>query len=164
MLRGSKKLKLTQDELKELLHYDPDTGVFTWKVSPTNNVKVGDVAGCRYPEGYIKVHFKGKPYRAHRLAFLYMTGEWPKDQVDHINHIRDDNRWRNLRDVSHQENHRNMTRQKNNTSGVTGVYWEKAKKKWCAQKIAGHKSAATTVIYDEPPEEEISDALSNLQK
>lgn len=123
---------LTQEELKELLHYDPDTGGFTRKVSESNRVKVGDVAGWR-SEGYIRMRVRGKFYFAHRLAFLYMTGEWPEDQIDHINHIRDDNRWCNLREVSNQENHKNKPKRKDNTSGVTGVCWDKTNKKWWAQ-------------------------------
>ena len=103
-----------------------------------NRVKVGDVAGWRNPTGYIRMKVGGKLYLAHRLAFLYMTGKWPEDQVDHINHIRDDNRWCNLREVSHQENHKNQSKPKSNTSGVTGVCWCKRYKKWKAQiKVEG---------------------------
>ena len=74
----------------------------------------------------------GKSYRAHRLAFLYMLGRLPDGEVDHINHIKDDNRWENLRDVTKQDNCKNLGLSKANTSGVTGVHFFKRDKKWRA--------------------------------
>ena len=117
---------ITQKELRETLHYNPETGVFTWRKSRAG-VGVGSCAGTKNANGYIIICCYGKLYRAHRLAWLYMTGEWPKDQVDHENHIRHDNRWENLREATRQENHKNRSMYKNNTSGVTGVYWDKGK-------------------------------------
>ena len=83
--------QLTQERLKELLHYDPETGYFTWKISPNNAVKVGSVAGTSM-NNYIRIIIDHKAYLAHRLAFLYMEGYFPEHEVDHINRIRDDNR------------------------------------------------------------------------
>ena len=105
--------KLTQEELKELLHYDPDTGVFTWKKGRQGRIKKGGIAGNEDQSGYCKIVVKGKRYGAHRLAFLYMEGYFPEHQVDHINRDRGDNRWVNLREATHTCNMRNCSRSKN---------------------------------------------------
>ena len=124
--------KLTETELKEALHYSPDTGIFTRR-KDGGGAKVGDIAGCtNNVNGYIQIGVKGKLYLAHRLAWLYMTGEWPKDQIDHINRVRNDNRWENIRDVSRAGNRRNQKLDKRNTSGTCGVYWHKTERKWHA--------------------------------
>ena len=123
---------VTQAELKELLNYDPDTGVFKWRVSPRMGISVGTNAGCLSSWGYLIIRIKGKPYRAHRLAWLYVYGEWPEGELDHINHDRIHNRIENLRIVSRFENSRNQKMRTNNTSGVTGVYWNKVYQKWYA--------------------------------
>ena len=80
---------ITQKRLKELLHYCPDSGVFTRLKSTSNRVKVGDIAGWKGKNGYIGINVGGVKERAHRLAFLYMTGDFPVFQTDHINGIRD---------------------------------------------------------------------------
>ena len=121
---------LAQKELKELLHYDPDTGVFTWVASPSTIVKIGDITGCPDSRGYLVIGIKGKIYKSHRLAWLYMMGEWPTGEIDHINHIKNDNRWINLREVTHKENGRNQALSKNSTSGACGVHWVKRDEKW----------------------------------
>ena len=122
--------EITQEELKEMLNYDADTGLFTW-VKKRNRIKVGGVAGCiDKVNGYRVIRINRNLYRAHRLAFLYMTGKFPTDDTDHINHDRSDNRFVNLRKVTRSENLRNSSLSSNNTSGFTGVYWEKARNKW----------------------------------
>jgi len=124
---------LAQKEIKELLHYDPDTGDFTWLIIPSNNVKIGDVTG--WPDkrdGYMRIKVKGKQYLSHRLAWFCVHGVWPRHEIDHINHDRSDNRIVNLREATRLENMRNASRYKTNTSGVTGVYWHKPTKKWQA--------------------------------
>ncbi len=129
----TKSKKLTQQTLKELLHYNPDTGVFTWK--ETRGCRPQDsVAGyVNSRRGYRTIHFNGKYYRAHRLAWLYMEGYFPTNlDVDHINHSRDDNRWANLRIVSRSCNLRNSKVRKGSVSGVTGVTWNKSSGKWLA--------------------------------
>ena len=90
---------ITQSELKELLNYDPATGVFTWLVS-RGRVKASSVAGHVHSRGYIVIMVDGRRHLAHRLAFVYMTGTFPDDQVDHINEIKADNRWINLREAT----------------------------------------------------------------
>ena len=123
---------ITQEKLKELLGYDSDTGVFTWIVK-RQGVKHRAMAGTLNSNGHRQIMVGGKLYLAHRLAFLYVTGSWPEDQTDHVNHRRDDNRWSNLREVSHTENGRNQSKPKRNTSGVVGIFWNKQVSKWQAQ-------------------------------
>ena len=74
---------MNQTRLKELLHYDPFTGIFTWKVTRTGSAKPGTVAGYIKNEGYICIKIDSRSYMAHRLAFLYMLGRWPKGDVLH---------------------------------------------------------------------------------
>jgi len=123
--------KLTQKRLKELLNYDPDTGVFTWLVG-CGGVNIGSKAGSLYSYGYIVIKINRFGYRAHRLAWLYMTGEWPEDQIDHIDHDRANNRIINLREATHTINGRNTNIAKNNTSGIMGVNWHRWQRKWRA--------------------------------
>lgn len=92
------KNKLTQKRLKKLLYYNPDTGIFTWKINSRRSLKDAP-AGNLHPSGYIRIGIDSKEYRAHRLAFLYMEGYIPENDVDHINRVRDDNRWKNLREL-----------------------------------------------------------------
>ena len=125
------KSTLTAERLRHLLDYDPDTGLFTWKVSPARNVKDGQVAGSINDDGYLRIRFDGKAYAAHRLAWLYMTGEFPPADVDHKNGIRSDNRWANLRAATRTENSANHKGW--GTSGVRGVRWCKKTKKWQAR-------------------------------
>jgi len=130
---------LTQTYLKELLHYDPDTGLFTWTRRISNFVKAGDLAGGRNQRGYWKIMIKNKSYAAHRLAFLYMTGEFPAIDTDHINGDKADNRWINIRAVSTMENMQNQKMGKANTSGVVGVGLIANSPKWKAYiRVSGH--------------------------
>ena len=129
--------ELTQERLKELLDYDPDTGVFVWKVRRGGTIVAGSVAGCLHSSGYMHTKVDHKNYKMHRLAFLFMEGSFPPDQVDHINHDRADNRWENLRPVTNQENKRHTSMRIDNTSGVTGVCREG--RKWKVRIQVGEK-------------------------
>jgi len=113
---------INQKKLKELISYNKDTGVFIRLVSTSNRAVKGDIAGTISKFGYLKIRVLGvkNPVSAHRLAWLYVYGYMP-DFIDHINGVRCDNRIENLRDVTFQENARNMRIFKNNTSGVCGV-------------------------------------------
>ncbi|EBO9197623.1 TPA: HNH endonuclease [Salmonella enterica subsp. salamae serovar 21:z10:[z6]] len=121
---------IDQRELKILLRYNPDTGVFYWLKDMGLCCKAGDIAGgvCKV-NGYIRIGIKGRQYKAHRLAFLYMTGRWPR-MIDHINRNRKDNRWINLRECVLQQNNLNISVKSNNTSGVPGVSWKPHNEKW----------------------------------
>lgn len=129
---------LTQDRLKELLHYDPDTGVWRWRVS-RGRVIPGEKAGRTDANGYVGIRVERELYYAHRLAWVYMTGEWPLNQIDHINMDRADNRWCNLRAATVSQQRMNRRRQTNNRSGHKGVYWHKAAQKWVAEVNADGK-------------------------
>ena len=124
---------ISQARLKELLHYNPDTGIFTWTSKPsiTSPISIGSEAGTN-TNGYVCIYVIGRIYKAHRLAWLYIHGEWPEDQIDHINRVKDDNRLINLREAGCIENSRNRTISKNNTSGHVGVYAHGASGKWAA--------------------------------
>tara|TARA_R110000787_G_C13151898_1_gene418581 strand:+ start:55 stop:546 length:492 start_codon:yes stop_codon:yes gene_type:complete len=120
---------LTQNRLKELFSYNPLTGVFTRKVKLAYKSKIGEVVGCLTKAGYLTAQVNGKLYSLHRLAYLYMTGNWP-DITDHINGVKNDNRWTNLRSCTQQQNTFNQKISSNNTSGVKGVCWEASRRKW----------------------------------
>lgn len=113
---------ITQDRLKELMHYDPETGVFTRKVQTCSRVKVGMQAGTKDRHGHFLCLVDGKRYSLHRLAWLYVTGSMPNGEIDHISGDKSDNRFSNLRDVSHFENMQNVVRpSSNNKTGFLGV-------------------------------------------
>lgn len=122
---------LTQERLKELLHYNPDTGIFTWLVIGKNRIKKTRIAGSKTKDGYIKITIDGIGYFAHRLAFLYMNGKYPDNFTDHINGTKTDNYWKNLRDANVIQNNRNAKKRKDNTSGFKGV--SKFRDKWEAR-------------------------------
>lgn len=156
------KKELTQKELKKLLHYNPESGIFTWlkrsvemfkqgkyqqRSCKTWNTRfAGTQAGTKWkPKGsntfYIKITLNGKKriYLAHRLAYLYTMGSFPKKDIDHIDQNGMNNAWDNLRDVTHQENHKNRSIQLNNKSDFTGVSWHKKSQKWRVEIRANRK-------------------------
>lgn len=94
---------LTQEKLKELMSYDPDTGIFT-RLKSIQPRFIGKSAGCENAKGYIEISIGKIKYKAHRLAWLYMTGMNPYDQIDHINGVKSDNRWSNLRQANNSQN------------------------------------------------------------
>jgi hypothetical protein len=120
---------LTQEYLKSILSYDPETGLFIRLITSSSNAIKGDTAGYIH-DGYVNIKINGKAYKAHRLAWLYMTGEWPEDEIDHINGITHYNVWNNLREATHHQNCKNRKLNINNASGFKGVH--KEKNKWRA--------------------------------
>jgi len=126
------KNDLTQERLKELLSYDPETGMFVW-VKSEKGIKIGEMAGCNHSRGYLRIRIDGKDFFSHRLAWFYMVGAFPSDQTDHINRIKTDNRFINLRAVTTSENQHNRGKTQNNNSGHKGVNYDKSRKKWFAQ-------------------------------
>lgn len=126
-------MQLTQSQLKELFFYDDSTGIFKWNKKICRHVIVGSIAGSVYQDGYVLIKVFGKRYVAHRLAWLYVYGQFPDGELDHINGNRSDNRIANLRVVTRQGNQQNKARQENNTSGQTGVCFHSRSKLWQAQ-------------------------------
>jgi len=124
---------LTVERLKELLHYDPETGLFHWKVSRGYIAQPGHLAGVTNKRGYIYIGVDGRGYLAHRLAWFYMTGRWPADQIDHINQTKSDNRFSNLRECDNSQNQQNTGLRADNRSGFKGVSLHKSGR-WVAER------------------------------
>ena len=132
---------LTAERLRELFAYDSSTGLFTRKVSTTNRVKVGDVAGSPNQKGYINIMVDGRLYPAHRLAWLYEHGIWPQGQIDHINGVKADNRIANLREATNGQNKQNMrSARADNGSGLLGVRWHDRDQRWHARIMLDGKA------------------------
>jgi hypothetical protein len=127
--------ELGAERLRELLDYDPLTGVFTWRVRLSNRAPVGSSPRRKAITGYMRVRVGGRLYLAHRLAWLHVHGKWPDDEIDHINGDRADNRIANLRDVNSRQNKENRrAAQSNNKScGLLGATWRKNERKWAGQ-------------------------------
>lgn len=138
---------LTLRRLKTVLRYDPDSGSFFWLIRTSNRIKVGDEAGVDRSDGYIIISIDGVKYLAHRLAWFYMTGEWPKEQIDHKNLDRSDTRWGNLREAARAENYRNTGCRSHSKIGLKGVTTNGAR--WQAQ-IRINKKRIYLGTYDSP--------------
>ncbi len=135
-------MTITQAELKRLISYDPETGVFKWKVNKSN-ISEGDIAGhyaiaCTKKYHFIMINYKN--YLAHRLAWLHVHGRWPEYHIDHIDGNGCNNKLQNLREVTRFENQKNMRRSSNNKSGITGVYFRNDTSAWCVQITANLKT------------------------
>jgi hypothetical protein len=131
----------TQQRIQELFVYDAETGVFTRRVATGRHGchRAGTKAGTRERRGYIMIGIDSQRHMAHRLAWLYVYGEFPKTDIDHINNIKDDNRIVNLRLVTRKQNMQNVLAHKHNTSGFKGVSWHKPKNKWRAYIFVDYK-------------------------
>lgn len=127
---------ISHEKLVEIMHYSPDTGVFTRR-KKVNQMPVA--AGSTDKQGYRRIHLLGKVYRSHRLAWFYAYGEWPDAEIDHINGDRSDNRIANLRPCTHQQNNHNQPMRRNNRSGVKGVSWDRRLRKWRAQACLNYQ-------------------------
>jgi hypothetical protein len=122
--------KLTQAELKNFLNYNRDTGIFTRTKTAGSTARIGDIAGSDNGNGYLVITINYKKYYAHRLAWLFIYGYLPENQIDHINQKRSDNRIKNLREISQTCNNINGKLRDDNTSGVKGISWNKRRSKW----------------------------------
>jgi hypothetical protein len=120
---------ITQSELKEVLDYNPETGIFIWRVRSNNNLQIGDVAGCTFDE-YCYIGINNKVYATHRLAWLYVYGYFPENNIDHKDRNPSNNRIDNLREVGQQCNTRNTGNRIDNTSGIKGIAWFKRDQNW----------------------------------
>jgi len=137
---------IDHEYLKSALHYDPDSGIFTWRhrpdLSPRWNTRfAGKKAGCvnKARRHVHVIRINDELHLAHRLAWLYMTGEWPACQIDHRNCDSLDNRWPNLREATGSQNQSNTRLQKNSTTGFKGVTFMKSHKKYVAQISVNYK-------------------------
>ena len=155
---------LTQERLKEVLDYNQNTGIFTW-VKP--NIKSPYKKGCQAGSnatGYTIICIDRKSYAAHRLAWFYVNGYWPKI-IDHINNNPLDNAFHNLRESTNSENSFNMKLTKRNTTGIKGVTWDKVRQKWFAEiKAFGKKIFLGRFQDKELAELVVSEARSKYHK
>lgn len=143
--------------INEYLSYNPDTGILTWVKRPSKTIHIGTQAGnVSKATGYRTVSLKGKTYQAHRLAWYLYHGEMPKGQIDHINHIRDDNRIINLRDVSISDNARNRTQQDSRLQ-ERGIWYCKRRKRYIAEIVVNGKKVYQKSFTD------INDAINQRQ-
>lgn len=140
---------MTQDELKRQLYYDLITGKFIW-LNPRQKALKGKPAGYITDTGYVVIHIGGERHRAHRLAWFYMTGKWPRRIVDHANNIRHNNAWFNLRLANNSQNRCNKVKAANNTSGFKGVSWHRYHQKYAA--TITHKGKKQHLGYYTCPE------------
>jgi hypothetical protein len=126
---------ITAERLKELLSYDPETGLWTWIVDRGPRAHAGNIARSKTSQGYSRIKIDGLDYSSAPLAFLYMTGKWQTDQVDHIDRDRGNNRWANLRLVTSSKNNANRSTRCDNRLGVKGVtyYGRLLSKPYCTR-------------------------------
>lgn len=129
---------LDLESVRALLIYDPKAGTFTWRQRASNR-PAGSIAGSKAKNGYVYIAFKKRLVLAHRLAWFYVHGEWPEQQVDHANGNRSDNSLGNLRLASQSQNSCNGALRSTNTSGFRGVSWSKGKNKWVASIVKDRK-------------------------
>jgi hypothetical protein len=142
---------LTQARLKELLHYDPETGIFTWKVNKGRG-RIGSPAGnINKVRGYVQIGIDGENYEAHRLVWMYENASFPPDCADHKNLARADNRLNNLRLATKTQNNSNMPTPKSNTSGFKGAYFHKGAGRWMAS-IRNSNRNIYLGLFDTPEE------------
>lgn len=139
------KNSLSLERVKEFLEYNPKTGNFVWikRINSQSRAKIGAVAGWK-KSGYKCIALDGVKYYCHRLAWFYIHGKWPENEIDHINGVKDDNRLSNLRDVTHKENLQNRRKaNSNNESGFLGV-------KKCANSYSARIGSKSLGVFNNP--------------
>lgn len=136
---------LTVEFLRWALKYEPDTGRFIWLRHRYGRTRDGSVAGhIMEPQGYIRITVNGRAYLAHRLAYFYQIGTWPPEEIDHINMVRDDNRWVNLRPASRVLNLGNRHKKRD---GLKGVF-QRPSGRWGAQILGGNSNRIVLGTFD----------------
>lgn len=138
--------QLSQEFLKSILHYDEETGLFTWLVNRHSNKVAGAIAGSP-KDGYLVIHIERQNHRAHILAWLYVYGEYPQE-IDHKDRDKTNNQLANLRQTTRSLNAQNRNPQSRNTSGVAGVSFSKRSKKWISQITSHGKSYYLGSFHD----------------
>ena len=155
---------ITAEEARSVWAYEKGTGVLRWKVQRAGIVP-GMEAGSVHSEGYVLVKYKRKSYKAHRLAWLIHTGEWPKGQIDHRNGVRSDNSIANLRQCDNGENQQNRKLASNNSTGFTGVMFKKREGKFFSRiRVGGRRLELGTYETAEAAHEAYLLAKSRLHK
>lgn len=149
-------MKPTAEYVRSILEYNPDTGLFHWKrrsnTKETWNTRyAGKIAGTMRKDGYIKIAINQKSYLAQTLAYISMTGEWPSLGLDHINRIKNDNRWENLRLATKSQNGMNAKIHKTNKTGMKGVTKHANYEKWFA-RIAKEGQQYYLGLFNSPEE------------
>ena len=142
----AKTITASVERLHELFSYDPETGHLRWK--KRDRKLTGKIAGGVDPgHGYRRVRVDGRLFLVHRVIIAMTQGQWPADEVDHINGDRDDNRLINLRCVPKASNLRNKCRYRSNNSGRIGVYWHSQHRKWCAAISVNGKTETLGIFF-----------------
>lgn len=144
------KTSFSAQELRDVIYYDPNTGIFRW-TKTRGRAHKGKTAGCKDTRGYLMLRVFGSAYLVHRLAWFYMTGRWPVDQIDHIDRDRTNNRFENLREATNSQNKINCGLQSNNASGFKGVSWRRQCNRWGAQ-IGAHGKLHYLGLFDSAEE------------
>lgn len=139
---------ITQKRLKEVISYDKESGTFRWLVEKTNQIKIGDFAGHRKPNGYLEIKIDRKTYMANRLAVLYETGEDPEFLVDHKDNNPSNNRYNNLRNATYSQNNHNVRLRKDSTSKVKGVTYHKSSGLYQARVTVNRKQIYLGLFED----------------
>lgn len=152
----AKKRTLTREQLLMALSYDPVSGEFRWltradQTGQWNGRFAGKVAGWTTRFGYRAIEINGDRHYAHRLAFLAMTGRWPKDEIDHVNLVKDDNRWDNLREATRSDNGANKAVRKDSSTGFKGVQYHKKAGRFAA-RITARGTVYNLGLFDTPEE------------
>lgn len=129
----ARQAAITADHVRRLFDYDPETGRLTWRVRTNARAPIGKEAGCKRHDGYTVIGIGGTMFLAHRIIWLHVTGEWPGDDLDHIDCDPRNNRFANLRIANTSQNHCNVRVQSNNTSGYKGVIFDKRAGRWVAR-------------------------------
>lgn len=147
---NSEDKSITRENIIRLLDYNPETGIFLWK-DDRQCIRAGSVAGFTERKGYRSIKVLNRTFKAHRLAWFIFYGEWPKDQIDHINRDKSDNRIANLRESSNSSNQWNSGVYSNSTTGYRGVSWHKKSQKYWAR--IGHQGRRIDIgLFDCPHE------------
>ena len=148
--RSSKRCesKAIGNDLSDFVRYDEGSGKFFWMQNTTIRNCIGREVGGLTKQGYLECQINGERYLLHRLAWFYVHGEWPPEEIDHINCLRTDNRIENLRLASFCQNQQNKGLSTCNTSGVKGVCWDKRNSRWKARVYASRKLVAENHFDD----------------
>lgn len=150
----AKSADITSAQIRAILDYNPETGEFRWRFrrdrsAQWNSHHSGNIAGSLDQRKYVRIGIGARSFKAHRLAWLYVHGEWPRGEIDHINGVCSDNKIENLRECSHGENHQNRSKHAGNKAGFMGVFRSSTSDKWCAQ-ISVNGKQRHLGVFDTP--------------